>query len=49
MKSIAVPRDMDAIVAGHDADFVVLDDDLRIARIVAAGVWCDTDRAAAVL
>ena len=38
-----------AIVAGHDADLVVLDDDLRIARIMAAGVWCDPDRAAAVL
>jgi N-acetylglucosamine-6-phosphate deacetylase len=38
-----------AIVAGREADFVVLDDDLRIARIMAAGVWCDTDRAAAVL
>jgi N-acetylglucosamine-6-phosphate deacetylase len=37
-----------AIVAGHDADLVVLDDDLRIARIMAAGVWYDTDRAAAV-
>ena len=37
-----------AIIAGHDADFVVLDDDLRIARIMAAGVWCDKDRAAAV-
>jgi N-acetylglucosamine-6-phosphate deacetylase len=38
-----------AIIAGHDADFVVLDDDLGIARVMAGGVWCDEDRAAAVL
>jgi N-acetylglucosamine-6-phosphate deacetylase len=38
-----------AIVAGHAADLVVLDDDLCVARVMAAGVWCDKDQAAAVL
>jgi N-acetylglucosamine-6-phosphate deacetylase len=38
-----------AIIAGHAADFVVLDDDLCLARVMAAGVWCDKDQAAAVL
>jgi len=34
------------IVPGHDADFVVLDDDLRVVRVMAGGAWCDEDRAA---
>jgi N-acetylglucosamine-6-phosphate deacetylase len=37
------------IVPGHDADFVVLDDDLWVVRVMTGGAWCDEDRAAAVL
>jgi N-acetylglucosamine-6-phosphate deacetylase len=38
-----------AIVAGHVADFVVLDDDLRVVRVMASGAWCVNDQTAAVL
>lgn len=30
-----------SIRPGRDADLVVLDDDLRIVRVMAAGAWCD--------
>src|SRR5258708_4016164 len=30
-----------AIAAGHDADLVVLDDELRVLRVMAGGSWCD--------
>ncbi len=36
-----------SIVPGHDADFVVLDDDLRVVRVMASGAWCGEDRTAA--
>jgi N-acetylglucosamine-6-phosphate deacetylase len=36
-----------AIVPGYDADFVVLDDDLRVLRVMAGGAWCGEDAAAA--
>jgi N-acetylglucosamine-6-phosphate deacetylase len=32
-----------AIVAGQDADFVVLDDELRIVRVMTGGAWCDEE------
>jgi N-acetylglucosamine-6-phosphate deacetylase len=35
-----------AIAAGHQADLVVLDDELRVAAVMAAGTWCaDSDTA----
>ncbi len=30
-----------AIAVGHDADLVVLDDELRLLRVMAGGSWCD--------
>jgi len=30
-----------AIAVGHDADLVVLDDELRVLRVMAGGSWCD--------
>src|SRR5260370_2375386 len=30
-----------AIAVGHDADLVVLDDELRMLRVMAGGSWCD--------
>lgn len=30
-----------AIALGHDADLVVLDDELRLLRVMAGGSWCD--------
>jgi N-acetylglucosamine-6-phosphate deacetylase len=33
-----------SIAAGLDADLVVLDDDLRVTRVMAAGEWCDVLR-----
>jgi N-acetylglucosamine-6-phosphate deacetylase len=33
-----------SIAPGHDADLVVLDADLRVTRVMAAGGWCDALR-----
>ena len=35
------------IAPGRSADLVVLDDDLRVTAVMAAGVWCGPDAARA--
>ncbi|MEP7019929.1 MAG: N-acetylglucosamine-6-phosphate deacetylase [Pseudonocardiales bacterium] len=34
-----------SVTAGRDADLVVLDDALRVVRVMAGGVWCDAAQA----
>jgi N-acetylglucosamine-6-phosphate deacetylase len=40
-RAIGLGGEVGAIVAGHRADLVLLDDDLRVVRVMRAGSWID--------